>query len=217
MLPWRKPGNVSMGINPMQFFLPYNTLWNIDCERPTPCIPSLRINPYPSFHIRDIDRIISFPVHCFSHSRLSLYLAPNAAAGYERSRFLRTVELLLELATDPVSLLFAFFDGTSNPGAMSAGRSFHSMSGRWFWKEPLWGSGARGGGGADDDEGRLTTAAVALRGTVASPALGGGEDPFVLLVDDLGGGGAVAFGRDEATRFVMLRRTIHAEAGRSFR
>lgn len=58
---------------------------------------------------------------------------PNAAAGYDLSFFLLTVELLLELAPDPGSL--PFFGGPRRPGAMSAGRSFHSVSGRWFWND----------------------------------------------------------------------------------
>lgn len=41
--------------------------------------------------------------------------------------------------------------------------------------------------------------------------------PFVLLAEDCGGGGGVAFGRAEETRFAMLRRTIHAEEGLSFK
>ncbi len=141
---------------------------------------------------------------------------PNAAAGYDRSLFLRTVELLRELALDPGSLPF-FRGGASMPGAMSAGRSFHSVSARWFWYDwprerpgggvdvllppldgtgPLWG----GGGFVVCCGGRFTTAAVVL----------------AVMVDGASVGGDVA-GRELRTDAPTSRWTRYAEPGRSLR
>lgn len=80
--------------------------------------------PYPIFLLSSLPSVLR-------------YFAPNAAAGYDLSLFFLTVELLLELAPDTVPLPFPLFGGPNKPGAMSAGKSFHSVSGRWFWKDPL--------------------------------------------------------------------------------
>lgn len=65
---------------------------------------------------------------------------PNAAAGYARSRFLRAEELLRELAplAVPVPVLVPGIERfpLALPAlCMSAGRSFHSVSGRVFWND----------------------------------------------------------------------------------
>jgi hypothetical protein len=58
---------------------------------------------------------------------------PKAAAGYDLSLFFRgAAELLRELALDAGSLVVRDVGGTNRPVAMSAGRSFHSVSGLWF-------------------------------------------------------------------------------------
>lgn len=98
-----------------------------------------------------------------------IYL-PNAAAGYARSRFfLGAAELLLELA-----LLAGVL-------CMSAGRSFHSMSGRAVWND-VPGPGLRFGEGP-----------LLLRG---GPS--GGESmpgPAFVVAASAGGVGACCFKR----------------------
>lgn len=120
---------------------------------------------------------------------------PNAAAGYDLSFFLLTVELLLELAPDPGSL--PFFGGTRRDGAMSAGRSFHSVSGRWFWND-LPDATLAGGltGGWFAMGGRLSTAAVVL--DMSGRDSGGAEE-----------------GREPRTEALTGLDTSQAESGRS--
>lgn len=75
-----------------------------------------------------------------------VYFPPKAAAGYARSLFFReaaTAELLRELAPLREPLVAMGPKET----CMSAGRSFHSVSGRVFWKDVPAGSPFVGGGG----------------------------------------------------------------------
>ncbi|QBZ65699.1 hypothetical protein PoMZ_12662 [Pyricularia oryzae] len=127
---------------------------------------------------------------------------PNAAAGYARSLFFlvpRTVELLLELASDPCPL-----PGVSKPAATSGGRSFQSVSGRLSWKQSaaaLADALLVGAGGGLS--GRLTTAAVTDGGTTA----GGGGAPAAAVVFVL----AMAADTSEAEAAPSSdRRTIQA-------
>jgi hypothetical protein len=130
--------------------------------------------------------------------------------GYDRSFFFRgAVELLLELAAEAVSLPVLRI--ALIVGAISAGRSVHSISGRWFWYDwPDTGLGlcpCGGGGGVDFEDG--------------GPDVGG-RGRFTMAAVVL-----VAMGRDAATPFVAGRElltlaptsllTSHAESGRSFK
>lgn len=84
-------------------------------------------------------------------------------------------------------------------GAMSAGRSFHSVFARWFWNDCPVGVLASGtapsslGGG-----GRFATAAVVLSAT--GRAVGCSDDD----------------GKELRTEADTSRWTSHAESGRSF-
>jgi hypothetical protein len=107
---------------------------------------------------------------------------------------------------------------------MSAGKSFHSVSGRAFWKdreevdEEGVADGRRGGGPADEEPlkgGRFTAAAIVpplTSGDLAGAPAVGAEDVGHALCHWVGakGGGAGAPGPTS-------RRTIHAVSGRSLK
>lgn len=88
------------------------------------------------------------------------------------------MELLLELAPDaaPEADSLADLRRLVISGAMSAGKSFHSPSGRWFWYDwPVTGFGLvdGGGGGGGGGGGRSGGgAAGAGRAECALPKLG---------------------------------------------
>lgn len=135
---------------------------------------------------------------------------PKAAAGYARSFFLRgAVELLRELALLAVAL------------CISAGRSFHSISGRAFWNDKpvapglrlgegpllLGGSDKAGNGGAVGLFSRFAAAVVVLDGIVVVPS-----EACASLLTLLSRPSA------EVTPLVLIcRRTIHALSGRSLK
>ena len=139
------------------------------------------------------------------------------------SRFLRMAELLRELAPELAPL-----PGTTRFRAMSAGRSFHSVSGRVFWKDvppeaegERGGAGRAGGGGpADDDDedgGSRAGDGGAARVKLATAGVGAGSG---------GSSGAVATAwawadprRASSTALppAMSRRTIQASLGLSMR
>lgn len=78
---------------------------------------------------------------CASSVYMLHFQLPNAAAGYDLSRFffMPVTELLLELPLEPSSLPIPLPLTSLRPGGpssagpiISAGRSFHSVSERWF-------------------------------------------------------------------------------------
>lgn len=145
---------------------------------------------------------------------------PKAAAGYARSFFFRgAVELLRELALLAGPLVAA------REACMSAGKSFHSVSGRAFWNDNPPAPGLRFGegplllGGAESVPvpevaarvggvgacwlRRLAAAAVVLGGiVVATPVLLDAAAPFNPRAEITG---------------PILRLTIQALSGRSLK
>jgi hypothetical protein len=121
------------------------------------------------------------------------------------------LELLRELAADPDSPFIV--GGDRRPGDISSGRSFHSVSGRWFWKdcpdEGLLLNGGREGGvlrGGPPMGGRLTALAVALGGTfLCNEACEDDEDVVGRAL------------RTDAGAPAMSRLRRNALSGRSFR
>ena len=125
-------------------------------------------------------------------------------------------ELLRELPLEAGSLPFTTLrpcGPRSDEPIISAGRSFHSVSERWFWNDWPFALPAVGGGGAapdgeeDDIGGRLTISAVAL-----------GESCCCLPADEEAAVFAlVGDGSEELTVAWMGRWTSQAEPGRSLR
>lgn len=128
------------------------------------------------------------------------YFAPKAAAGYARSLFFReaaTVELLRELPPlrDPFAAAAA---------CISAGRSFHSVSGRKFWNDVPAGVPFIGGGG-----GRFADVADLGGGGTLEPfgEVEGGGGRTVPLLDGGGGGAdlcAAVGGNEQSGKFAAM-------------
>lgn len=124
------------------------------------------------------------------------------------------MELLLELAPDPGSL--PFFGGPRSVGAMSAGRSFHSVSGRWFWKD--WPDATLTGGLVAGGAPLLAAGGVAAAGGGIWLVMGGRlMTAAVVLVISGREMGGVDEGRALSTEAPTGLETTQAESGRSLR
>ncbi len=139
-----------------------------------------------------------------------------------RSLFLRAVELLRELAPDPVPVPAPVPGPAPLAGGerrllrellrddtISTGRSFHSISGRAFWNDSD-GEGSRGG--APLKPGRLRAADItsALGGSSIGAGAGAGAGARALRRGTCSAVRAPATGRTS-------RRTTHAVSGRSLK
>lgn len=163
------------------------------------------------------------PCRC---THLVISYCPNAAAGYVL--FLRAVELLLELLgpVEPpalpgggvgdrrlVLLLFEeLLVAATGFCTMSSGRSFHSVSGRAFWKE------------SDEEAAEEADVVVSWRGGALGICGGGCDIAGRFMADDNTDDVVVLVALEEGIRAAgavvpgpMSRRMIHAVSGRSLK